>query len=694
MRLHRDVSGFTIIEILMAVGLLSFLTAATLGFSDIIRHDIIQQRALAARNTEQSMFVSLMGQPAYVGALAGYEQNKALRECLDADGVLCEIKKDYALTNYDFAHGNVVTNAAPENSELLYNEFSFQVHCPLNQPTCDQADFISVKVRSSIKTSQGLQFAVDKVVVVQPKRSNVITMVPNTKLEKGSPINIIIFLDGSNSMSGIQASFKATLEKLLDQFKDLDATVFLLPLSGHAWSSTVSSSYQYDFSGNKVPLSWTDLSNAPGGTVRYIDEKWVVGAYKFNVSSSTNYQNIFAFTSSMTDADRQTTLTGLKAMVDKIFVDMGSTANRDASLCGLLRVLDDAANGLSPLTFSSTTPNVMMILTNEDDESFLVNSDTAMTSLPAPYTLDFNYVCATGIQQRWTKDMPRVVAFSDKMSYLVSGVTHTVLDGAPIDQPFTDRRVDVIKYRSTLVSGADCLADAKGIDKAAIDSDLGAGVAYDLSSCQVVNYKRAYVTSSGVGTHPCDAINATPANYPTVIPGTCVEEETPVTSLGWLLSGASFLGTYVPEDTTAHASGKMSDAIYNLLKKKFNLSNFLFTAVINPSSGVCPLTAGAHYGAKYEELVAKLGGSSQIIPICSFDYGTKLLDISTQLNSMGLNDFALPLGLGTRVSGVDILRGTTIVAATSGADYTISEDVVKFKCGVIQPTDVVRIYLK
>ena len=114
---------------------------------------------------------------------------------------------------------------------------------------------------------------------------------------------------------------------------------------------------------------------------------------------------------------------------------------------------------------------------------------------------------------------------------------------------------------------------------------------------------------------------------------------------------------------------------------------------INPSTGTCPLTTGASYGTKYEQL-ASLIPNSQIIPICSSSFSSKILELSNRLSVLGVGDFTLPAGTGGRVTGVEILRGGSVIPATIGADYTITGDLLIFAAGFIQNTDIVRVYLQ
>lgn len=692
--------GFTLIELMVVIVVMAFLTSATLSFADFVRNDIAKQENIALENTEQGMFFGLLSQPTYVGALAQYAENASLKACLNADGNLCQIKKDYPLKAFDLETGTELNNMDSSSVSFIKSEFSFQIHCRLNTIECDQAEYLSVKIKSTIVSKQGLGFSSEKIVVVQPIVSNVITMVPNSKLEPGTPVNIVILLDGSNSMSGIQASFKLTLAKLVTSLQNLDATISVYPLHENSWAKH-GQSYVIDGTGNKKYLSWADESLMGAGESRFVDVEWIPTAGNlFNTSWASASSDMYRFKSDFTSAQREAVVTGLNNRIDKIFTDMASSTDRDSAMCDMLRLLDNATAGKNPLGLDSKTPTVFMVITNEDDESVLLKPGATFIGLPAPYTLDFNYICAKGVVQKWTRDSGKVWYYGDKFTYKVTGSQTTLIDGAPYTKTFTNATLDKIKYRPSHVVGADCLADANGIDKVEVTKALGyyayikGSSPYTLTSCTVEFKKASTIGVAPEGTHPCVGLEANPSSHPYYVPGTCTEKEVPATQMGWQGSGASVLGYYVPTDTEAHATGSLPTAIHNIIQSKFNVSNTLFSFVINPTSGVCPATPGSFTGVKYEELAGKFSANSQIIPICSSDYSGKILDLTKKLDVLGMNDFTMPVGTGDRLSGVDIVRSSTIIPATEGADFVRNGDILIFTNGFLKSTDIVRFYLK
>jgi prepilin-type N-terminal cleavage/methylation domain-containing protein len=690
--------GFTIIEILATIGLIGFLSAATLSFSSFIRSEISKQETLSVRNSEQSMFFNILREPAYVGALAEYTENSDLKKCLDADGVTCETNVDYPLSAFDLENGKLLEVVDTVNAQNVKNEFSFRVHCAAKQETCDQAEYLNVRIRSSIKGDHGLQFTSDKTVVVQPKRSSVITMVPNTALEPGSPVNIIIFLDGSNSMAGIKDSFKATLSTLVEQVKTLDARVAVYPLHSHIYEAG-GQPYRIN-AGVKEYLTPTEMTNAPGGFVRYTDYTWNLSTgYEFKPANPSDIPPIFSFQDDMSDLQRDATVLALHKRIDNIFNLMGPKGDRDAGLCGILRLLDQTSHGLSPFTMDSTTPTILMILTNEDDESVLIKPGGGFGVLPVPYSLEKAYICAKGVTVQWTKEKGKTWYYGDKYVYQVSGTATESIDGVPYTKPFTNAGASFIPYRSTMTEGADCLADAKGADYGQVKYSLSywnvAKGDLNIASCKIALTKAVSIGVWEEYEHPCDLYNKNPSTFmPSMVPGTCFEKLVPSSQMGWAGTGAAPLDYYVPTDTEAHATGSLPTAVLNLLRKNFDLKNVFLSVVINPTTGVCSLTQGAHFGSQYEQLAAKPELKSQIVPICSNNYGERILDFTSKIGTLGMNDFTLPVGIGARVSGVDILRNSTTVAVTEGADYTRKDDLIIFTAGILKTTDIVRVYLK
>jgi prepilin-type N-terminal cleavage/methylation domain-containing protein len=215
-------NGFTLVEVMISLVLISFISLTTLSFLNYIRIDTREQESVTYRNNETSQFFMQMVQPQYVGALADFADNKELLQCLEADGHLCDTTTSYPLVAYDLATAKPVLHLDSGAAGLVTTELSFKVHCPLEKPSCDAVDYINITIKTSILGNYGLSLVNEKVVTVEPKRTNVLTFVPNTVVEDGAPANIVLFVDGSNSMSSIKASFKSTLTNFLNSIQNMD----------------------------------------------------------------------------------------------------------------------------------------------------------------------------------------------------------------------------------------------------------------------------------------------------------------------------------------------------------------------------------------------------------------------------------------------------------------------------------------
>jgi|GEM_PF-3778110 prepilin-type N-terminal cleavage/methylation domain len=684
--------GFTLIEVITALVIMSFLSLMTLTFIDSVRNEESKQETLTYRNNEASQFFMQMAQPTYVGALANYPENKKLLECMETDNVHCETGKEYALQAFDLATGKAITNLDSGAEGYVDTVLTFKIHCPHNASSCDKLDYLNIKISTKTKGKLGIYSYDEKTVTVEPKKTNILTFIPNTETKSGAPANILIFIDGSNSMSTIKDSFKTSLATLLDKVKTMDATVGVFSLNAHT-TPAGNGIYTLEPDGvTKKPI--TEWESLPANSFFYA-----------NVDLRLSYktqETFFEFTHDMTPAQRASNIDAINKQIDEIF--KSTTVTRDAPLCGFMRALQDISDGKSAFKMTDGTPTLMMVLTNEDDESVFANVGEDLNN--GRYSGWYNnrsFVCAKSLVEKWQKN-DAIRQYSGKLNYYeVSGTADYKMDGVPATVAI-DRENILAPYNGALKVGDSCMGEMasfkKTLDQRFKDmtgeySDFP-GATYlgknNITSCKVVQWK-INVAEGSTATNECNGKYST-ANYPELVPDTCKFEDIPVSK-----SGISGMGTYIgevyaPTNTKAHATHDITMAIYDILKNSFKVGNFSFVAVINPSSGVCPLTAGASVGTTYEKLAAYPDLNSEIVPICSSSYDSKLVESSEFLKSFSLSNIQTPVATGARIKGVDILRGSKIITPTEGADYAINGDTVNFTTGYLLATDIVRVYLR
>ncbi|WP_374073576.1 type II secretion system protein J [Bdellovibrio bacteriovorus] len=699
--------GFTLIEVLLAMVVLSMVSTASIEFINYVRNENTRQTAIALRNTELSQFFMLLSNPNYVGSLAAYEKNTHLKSCLSDDTILCDTSKPYPLTSFDLTTGNVLNHIDTEATRYVQTHLSFKVHCPLDQSSCEKADYINITIDSSVAGPLGINFSSSKVVTVSPQTTQILTLVPNTQLEDGRPINVILFVDGSNSMSGIKDMFKANMVKLVDSLKDLNANVAVYSINNHNSIQGNYQGYTLDGSGNKTWIeTFTELKNLPDGTIFYSDyiSKFAYrGVYNTGATYGSSFLydsvGIFSFKNSMSEAERASTINGLLGKIDRIFESGEITNAKDAPLCAMIRILEEAVKKESALTIDPTSPTVFMLLTNEDDESHLY--DLNETTGLFPTAAD----CGRQFTHKKQKMPSAILVYGSAFRMGVAATIEIEIDGAPATRTFTigsgSQMPVPIVPTPTMADGDSCLgtvlADpAPFLDLVKINYPTFTGK-YNISNCIIATDKYLHLGTYQPTSPATDFCNSTMVknhvNYKYLIPGTCYEM--PESSVGASNLGFTFTEVFLPEDSVAHTNDDLPTGIYNLIKQKFNIDNFYYVPVINPVSGVCPLTPGAQIGTKYQALATKMGEvHSEVVPICSSDYASKFLTVSNYLSTLGVGDFKLPALVAQNISGVEVLRGSNILLPTSGADYTVTNDLLIFKTGYLLPTDIVKVYTK
>ncbi|MCM2323971.1 MAG: hypothetical protein NDJ90_11985, partial [Oligoflexia bacterium] len=390
-----DQRGFTLLGALVSFGMVTLFAMGTMSFQLNTKREIQKQENLALRNSEYTQFYRLLSQPSYIGALANSTVNAQLGKCIRNDGVICSSTEDYPLTALDLATGQPTETLSSDASASVTSRLSFRVHCPSNAPTCDAADYLIIKIKSSTKTASGTSFETEKVLSVKPKASQTADFIPNTSLEPGRPVNLILFLDGSGSLLFIKDSIKTALQNLLTKISTMDVNLTLLEVQFGSDFRIEKRYYIDSNSGLEVPITPMEeqqfhLTKPPGFT--WFELRAVYPRYGMSYPNAPiGYASRVAFSSQDSAIDRQAKITALWGTIDMAFTRgaVFSNSMRDSSLCTLLRVLNDPN---PPLKIDATTPTVVMMIANENEESVLPLT-LAETDQTTPFFGDWSAVC-------------------------------------------------------------------------------------------------------------------------------------------------------------------------------------------------------------------------------------------------------------------------------------------------------------
>lgn len=681
-------SGFTLLEILVALGIFSFVATGVLSFSAWIIQSVQTEASKADRNVENLEMLKLFTQPIYFGALSKFQENSQLKACMTTDTVLCDSSKEYPVTPFDLATNKALDTASSSKDSNIKNQVSFKVHCPNNETSCDKADYFTVIVKTYLDY-HGFDFSkIEKKGIVTPEFNNVVTYVPDSALAPGRPINIIMFLDNSNSMAFAKDQIKNSLDTLLTKISTMDATLGIYTLSSSMAGK--SSYYTLDGSGNKVPLAspW----GKPAGFTYY--ELTTYPAYYYYTYAnqdpsyflSTTYPiyRVFNFLSTDSDSVRATKISSVKNLVESLFANPSS--NLDAPLCNMLRMLEMPGT-TSPFKFDPITPTAMFVISNEDDES-----------KAGPYYQDG---CERYHVTKWSINSDYYHYYGYLQNLKLNIEANGTMDGAPYIGKATFSYQ--VPYDAARAPGTDCLEEANAIPIQQVENAF-------------IKWRQQYVSSwsykpgDGITIKKCvndvkltwviSTANKTPQDYcnqlaagtykgtvpPAYVPNSCYEV---VSKAG---SGSS--GGVIETNTLFSNTVGIVDTLYASMQNHFSLENFYYTAVVHPDVTTCTITPGSQVGTRYINLAKKPGLKSSVIPVCSGNYAAQLDKIIQWTQSLGANDIQLTPSVAANMSGVEIVRSGTTIKLAANVDYQLSGTVLIFKTGLLLPNDLIKVYLK
>ena len=191
-------NGFSLIEVIIAVAIVNILIVGVLEVSNWALRSVAKEKDRGDLSIENNEVFKLVIEPAFFAKLSTYPQNAKLKECIEIDSKSCESSEWYPLVLFDVSEEKSIENALEKNINVK-NDISFKVHCANNAETCDQAEFFYVNVKSAIKNGTVGFANSEKTGLVTPSFDEVSTYIPDTKVEPGRPISVILFLIDSRS---------------------------------------------------------------------------------------------------------------------------------------------------------------------------------------------------------------------------------------------------------------------------------------------------------------------------------------------------------------------------------------------------------------------------------------------------------------------------------------------------------------
>lgn len=678
-------SGFTLVEVLIAISVFSIAVAGVMEFSAWLVKSVQSESAKSSRNIENIEMLKLLTQPVFFGAQSKYDANKKLKECMNVDTVECSVDDIFTIEPYDLSTDKpIFTASANKDASPVSNKVTFSVHCPNKEPKCDKAEYFSVNVKTYIDVN-GLPVAgVDKSGVVVPEFTDVTTFVPDPTVSPGRPINILIFLDTSNSMVFAKDQIKDALTELIGKISNMDAVIGIYNLANAA--TPLITTYSLDANNNQIaPLKAPPY---PVGYTVYTDLKFIPNFFSTYTNQSPasflKYSSVRVFNFKSSDSLSARDMKK-QSILNRIEYDFANSAGYiDSSFCTLIRYFDDTNLNI-PFKFDKFTPTALFTISNENDE-------TSFTSGTPGYCNKGFLLTSTATSQ--TEPL-KYAANASVVNLKIEVLANALVDGAPA-QP----QVGYVNIMSNnflsfpYQPGGDCLAEAATIPKSIIESKMqfyNNAVKYTsgftLKSC----YYGSTTITLKVSNSPLDTYcNNIPLSdlgiySKSYVPNSC---HIFITGGGPVWAGGSTQKIFFPSGTSS------TSGTYNTLKTKLDPKNIFYIPIIHKNTTDCTLTFGASVGSQYIGLSNLIGNNSKAIPICSPSFSSGLDQFKTWTETMGANDLTIPDSMAANFSGIEIIRGSTTIPLAENVDYTRNGTLLIFKIGLLQPNDIIKVYVK
>lgn len=687
-------SGFSLIELLITLVVVNILIAGSMMLVGTSSTATQQSNEISWRNIENDELIKMLTEEKYFSAISTYPQNADLKKCFTADGNLCKVNTDYLLTPIDLKTGQVVTSFSGSNEEIINNKITFRVHCKNNTAECDQADYFIVKAKTTLTKSGTVAFSTEKTSVVHPFAPKITSFIPDSTISSGRPFNAILYIDTSGSMLFAKDKIKDALDTFLVKLSAMNVNVAILPLS-----ATIVTQRYFNWdpmdSSKKI---YVDIKDVNPSEILYREERYSIDyGTQFQIGDSIilpTYRKI-QFSPTESVSDRSAKVAAAKALIDHLF-NINNSTYKDSSLCSLLHYFE---GGSSPFSIDPMTPNLIMAITNEDDESYLTSVVTDVpTSGSDSYNSTFKY-CMKELNRRVQKGPIQSSYYGKSFTYKVTFSALLTVDSAPVIKTVT---TDIkTPYLASVANGSSCMT-APTLN-AEVLNFLNTSPQYAgtyLGSLNILDCKYNNSTFFYINTVPDTGYCTTnESSYRTTynyyIHNSCWENRQ--NEVGSIAASVTPMGLHsiVPfssSNSLAHSTKDIALAVKDDITSLIGNSNFYFVPVIHSTGDLCPLTPGAQIGNAYVSLATKLSATNNITPICDSSFTSKIGELDTLMSKLAVNDFNLTLDMASNLTGIEVTRGSQILYPTNGVDYKIQGNILIFQTGYIQPTDIIRIF--
>jgi hypothetical protein len=741
-----DQSGFSLVEVLVAFALL-ILVFNFLADTSMVTMDLAsKEMETSTRSIENDELARLISNPIYFGLLleppktpGEVSLNQALIQCATADGIDCDADKSYPLTPIDAETRTALVSASGTLDKDAINEVTFKIHCPDHKATsCGEAQSFTVTIETKDKpgvTPSRKRFRsapIKQTVFVKPESKHVAKLTPDTKIAPGRPIEVVLLIDTSNSMTDIRDKVYESIDKLLGALSDMDLNLRIESLD-LTTSQFVTERYSID------PITDKHNSNiAP--PIQYFYEKVLISpdmASTEKLTSITGWENlsmddflksalvpfgyrnlprIFKFRSTDTEAARNATRKLIQwKFSNEASNSLGAIAKaqsnggfynqstEDNTLCGALRTIDFRANS-SPTESIDKTPLVLILVSNGNDDSLMKNCIKAVTvrieNVVYPRHNDMSIKLTRLIG---SYDFTGVTVDRGRNGYIASSIYKelTKLQSDPF-RPRNSSLYPIRQFADHIT--IDLLPNSKQtcIDVVCKDTlqkpfcnKYGDPT---IKECFISFEEPKHLSS--LNKRPPYATCAESetwfrTNYAGYSENSCVDFYLPSKSgkeIDYTYSNPSY---FFDSNSDIYKKDDFPTAILNSVKSTIGLRNFYYLPIIHSASEACPMEQGGQKGIKYETLYNMLDIKQKtMISICgnSNDYSKGLSNIEQFKQSLAVDDFELKPQWVATLTGVEVKRGDQILTPAKGVDYQIIGNNLIFTTGYIQPSDKVLVH--
>jgi hypothetical protein len=701
-------AGFSFIEVLVAFALIGLVLNFLVDSTNLVMDLNSREYEAASRTVENDELTRLLSNPVYFGMLSEHiNENPDLNNCANIDNKLCTADHSYPLTLFDAATNQPLVNASGSLDHNGKNEVTFKARCKDLTSTCDKAELFVIHIKT---TDNGLSTLkrwtktqpIEKTIFVKAQLPHSKTLTPDNIIADGHPINVVLLLDNSNSMTPHKQKVMDAVSALVDRLSKMDVTIRVTTITDSDANNQVhpaSNIYYYFKVGVKTDLAdWTATQLLPTDS-EYFSQ--------LELRSPTSGLSLTFKASDISNriSKKQVLLQYIQSQFDT-----PSPWEFDAGLCRLLSTIESNKVFISPdIIIDKQTPTIVYFISNEDDDSklnpymFDANQETGGCSKFSTTKMKrtdqdilFYYKYYKSLSVEYSGVLDGVAA--RKMYYIGLNIPRSEFPVAPFayESPCSQLTFDFNLYCLPFTIHPLCSPTANPTLKVCEISRVSE---FEINKFYPSNLSSDFLDISNI---TCtDAEPLLQQKYDFYIPKSC---EIKLMKNDQIVSKS--VTPIAPEYTKAHADNNIVEAIMSSVQSNIGLDNFYFVPIIHRNNTECSPTATESVGTKYLDLAHQLGPEhSTVLKICDSDYSTAVgLDNSTGsldkiqsfVQTMALGDWTLEPQIVKTFTGLEVYHNGALVspAPIQNKDYQITPGgVLMFSKGFIKSSaDRVVVY--